>query len=89
MNVGRTPILSDRFRQAGQNRSSIPHATRRIANACRGRYALIHVRGDQQFETRGHFFAAAVEIGGDAERRAYVEQACAGDADLKRRVEEM
>ncbi len=33
--------------------------------------------------------AAAVEIGGDAERRAYVEQACAGDADLKRRVEEM
>src|SRR5947207_4984885 len=33
--------------------------------------------------------AAAVEIGSDAERRAYVEQACAGHTELKRRVEEL
>jgi eukaryotic-like serine/threonine-protein kinase len=32
---------------------------------------------------------AAVEITSDAERRAYVEGACAGDAELKRRVEEL
>jgi Serine/threonine protein kinase len=33
--------------------------------------------------------AAAVEIDADVERRAYVERACAGDADLKRRVDEL
>jgi tetratricopeptide (TPR) repeat protein/serine/threonine protein kinase len=33
--------------------------------------------------------AAAVEIPGEAERRAYVERACAGDADLRRRVDEL
>jgi serine/threonine protein kinase/tetratricopeptide (TPR) repeat protein len=31
--------------------------------------------------------AAAVEIGSDAERRRFVDRACAGDADLRRRVE--
>src|SRR5262249_42284619 len=31
--------------------------------------------------------AAAVEIRSDADRQKYVEQACAGDADLRRRVE--
>src|SRR5438132_243081 len=33
--------------------------------------------------------AAAVEISSADERRAFVEQACAGDADLRRRVERM
>jgi hypothetical protein len=33
--------------------------------------------------------AAAVEIGSETERRQFVEQACAGDAELKRRVEEL
>jgi eukaryotic-like serine/threonine-protein kinase len=33
--------------------------------------------------------AAAVEIGSDAQRRAYVEQACGGDEELKRRVQQM
>ena len=33
--------------------------------------------------------AAAVEIGSEDERRAYIEQACAGDEELKRRVERM
>src|SRR5262245_8098338 len=33
--------------------------------------------------------AAAVEIADTAARRAYVEQACAGDAELKRRVDQM
>src|SRR4051812_41312584 len=33
--------------------------------------------------------AAAVEIPGEAERRAYVERVCAGDADLRRRVDEL
>jgi eukaryotic-like serine/threonine-protein kinase len=33
--------------------------------------------------------AAAVEIGSDAQRREFIERECAGNADLKRRVEEM
>src|SRR5262245_33748955 len=33
--------------------------------------------------------AAAVEIASEAERRQFVDQACAGDAELKRRVEEL
>src|SRR5260370_5775139 len=33
--------------------------------------------------------AAAVEIESDAKRREFVDQACAGDAELKRRVEEL
>jgi serine/threonine protein kinase/Flp pilus assembly protein TadD len=33
--------------------------------------------------------AAAVEVGTEAERRQYVERACAGDAELRQRVEEM
>lgn len=33
--------------------------------------------------------AAAVEIDSDAERKQYVEQACAGDAELRRRIEVM
>jgi serine/threonine protein kinase/WD40 repeat protein len=33
--------------------------------------------------------AAAVEIDSDADRRAYVEQVCAGDADLRRRVDQL
>src|SRR4051794_17093686 len=33
--------------------------------------------------------AAAVEMSSAADRRAYVERACAGDADLRRRVEEL
>jgi serine/threonine protein kinase len=33
--------------------------------------------------------AAAVEIGTDDQRRQFVEQACAGDAGLRRRVEEL
>src|SRR5262245_50731324 len=33
--------------------------------------------------------AAAVDIASEAERRAFVEGACAGDAQLKRRVEEL
>jgi serine/threonine protein kinase/Flp pilus assembly protein TadD len=33
--------------------------------------------------------AAAVEIPSEAERREFVERACAGDAELKRRVEEL
>src|SRR5262245_35303101 len=33
--------------------------------------------------------AAAVEITSEAERRAYVDRACASDAALKRRVEEL
>ena len=33
--------------------------------------------------------AAAVEIPAEADRRAYVEEACAGDADLRRRVDEL
>ncbi|HMF17192.1 MAG TPA: serine/threonine-protein kinase [Gemmataceae bacterium] len=34
-------------------------------------------------------FAAAVEISSEAERQRFVEQACAGDTELKLRVEEM
>src|SRR5260370_14395992 len=34
-------------------------------------------------------FAAAVEISTEAERRRFVEQACADDTELKQRVEEM
>ena len=33
--------------------------------------------------------AAAVEMGSEEERRRFVDQACAGDAELKRRVEEL
>jgi WD40 repeat protein len=33
--------------------------------------------------------AAAVELGSEAERRQFVDLACAGDAELKRRVEEL
>jgi eukaryotic-like serine/threonine-protein kinase len=33
--------------------------------------------------------AAAVELGSEAERRQFVERACAGDAELRRRVEEL
>jgi serine/threonine protein kinase/tetratricopeptide (TPR) repeat protein len=33
--------------------------------------------------------AAAVEIDSEAKRRAFVDQACAGDAELRRRVEEL
>src|SRR5690348_14333926 len=33
--------------------------------------------------------AAAVELGSEAERRAFVERACGGDAALRRRVEAM
>src|SRR5262245_17382970 len=33
--------------------------------------------------------AAAVELESEAVRRVFVEQACAGDADLKRRVDEL
>src|SRR5215471_9192474 len=33
--------------------------------------------------------AAAVDIDSEAKRREFVERACAGDADLKRRVEEL
>src|SRR5262249_32652255 len=34
-------------------------------------------------------FAAAVEISSEAERRRFVDQACAGDTELKQRVDEM
>src|SRR5262245_17834239 len=33
--------------------------------------------------------AAAVEIAAEAERRVFVERACAGDSELQRRVEEL
>jgi serine/threonine protein kinase/tetratricopeptide (TPR) repeat protein len=33
--------------------------------------------------------AAAVEVDSEEERRAFLEQACAGDAELKRRIEEL
>ena len=33
--------------------------------------------------------AAAVEMGSEAERQQFVDQACAGDAELKRRVDEL
>src|SRR5207248_1272411 len=33
--------------------------------------------------------AAAVEIDSEAERRRFVDRACAGDAELRRRVEEL
>ena len=33
--------------------------------------------------------AAAIELGSEAERRQFVERACAGDAELRRRVEEL
>src|SRR5687767_14805154 len=33
--------------------------------------------------------AAAVEIGDEADRRAFVERACGGDKELRRRVEEL
>jgi serine/threonine protein kinase/WD40 repeat protein len=40
----------------------------------------------QQVES---ILAAAVEMESDAERRAFVDRACAGDVELKRRVEEL
>src|SRR5262245_6120379 len=40
----------------------------------------------QQIES---ILAAAVEIDSDPQRRAFIAQACASDADLQRRVEEL
>src|SRR5262245_64061687 len=51
--------------------------------------AMIPTNGEDRAMNEESLFAAALEMADPAQRRAFLDEACAGDAALRRRLEQL